>query len=163
MDAGETSCWRRSKLNCAMLGCRSKNFYRFLPANATTDAPTPEMEIYRAFANFSSCIFGGTQFMLLPEHVITCINTILMLVEVCLTSLKPFNRVTPLYVEFFFSPLFPLLPLTYVASTSTGCRRWDAAVWVWLDQHSKRQWVRTPTPCIILTLCSALFAEPKRT
>ena len=30
----------------------SKGFYRFLP-NATTDAFTPEMEIYRAFANFS--------------------------------------------------------------------------------------------------------------
>jgi hypothetical protein len=34
----------------------SKGYYRFLP-NSTTDAFTPEMEIYRAFSNFS----GGSR------------------------------------------------------------------------------------------------------
>ena len=34
----------------------SQNFYRFLPANPSADPFTPEMEIYRAFANFSGSI-----------------------------------------------------------------------------------------------------------
>ena len=34
-------------------GAESHGWYRFLPQNVTSDPPTPEMEVYRAFANFS--------------------------------------------------------------------------------------------------------------